>query len=72
MILIKSRISPRRVRSAADLSPVFPRFSVHTGLEPEQNIYPNRVQKYTIFFEYANFLEQNIKKPALMLGQQTK
>jgi len=29
---------------------------VQTGLEPEQNIYQTRVQKYKKNFEYANFL----------------
>ena len=54
MIIIKSRISPRRVRSAADPAPVFLRFLLQTGLEPEQNIYQIRVQKYKKNFEYAN------------------
>ena len=54
MNLIKSRICPRRVRSTTDPTPVFHRFWVQTGLEPEQNIYQTRVQKYKKKFEYAN------------------
>ena len=67
-----SRKESTRVRSATDLSPVFLRFWVQTGLEPEQNIYQTRVQKYKKKFEYANILAKNIIKPALNAGTTDK
>ena len=70
--LIKSRNTSRSVRSTTDPTPVFLRFWVQTGLEPEQNIYQTRVQRYKDFLEYANILAKNIIKPAFNAGTTDK